>query len=144
MGTHQAGQCFDKIDIVLEELRDASLTASVAETSSAGMHAPSWFFCPSTKTLVPMDPAMPASYISAPTLSPLFVEDKVEKKEQNDDWDIDAFLNGIFFEGESPLCPEAKSDANGGGLEAVGACYYAISDNIDSKNSEEDLSLIHI
>ena len=135
MAGRQARRCFEQVDILLEDLR-ASPTAA-EKPSPAVDTTSSWFFCPHAKSLIQLDPAVLAFayHANALQLSPLFAADDGEEK---DDWDIDAFLDGIFFGGESPLCAEAKSDANGGGLEAVDACFYVISDKVISQISNGD------
>ena len=133
----QAEKCFEEVDSVLGELHAASPPAATIEetstvaTDAAGNTTTAWFFCAHTESLIQMDPVVLASYANALTLSPLFIEHDGGKK---DDFGIDGFLNDVFFDGASPLCAEAKSDANGGGLEAVDACYYAISDSIGSNS----------
>ena len=167
MATRQAGRCFEEVDVLLEDLRTAPSTAAMmteaaspaaaftvdeatttttTTTSTAAAAASSWFFCPHAKSLIQLDPTVVAfsPQTNVLRLSPLIAEDEGETKkddggDDDGDWDIDVFLNGIFFGGESPLCPEAKSDANGGGLKAVDACFYAISDRIDKgKNTKND------
>lgn len=80
LATREAARCFEEVDILLDGLRGSSSTATMMPETASSSPAvdaasdtiiASWFFCPHEKSLVQLDPAVPASYTDALTLSPL-------------------------------------------------------------------------